>query len=159
MLSKEIIINVFKFEFEYFTKLLSFILLSARYLSLTIDHEIRGNYYQSIRINVVNIKSHNMIKKIISLILLACISNASGQSLRQMNNQKTFAKLLGYVRYFYPGDEAAALDWEKFAVYGCSSADRRSANRRYNYIVLENRRLIHRIFQMKGLENLVFSLS
>ena len=29
-----------------------------------------------------------------------------------------FARLYGYIRYFYPGDEAAATDWDSFAIYG-----------------------------------------
>ncbi|MCP5047818.1 MAG: hypothetical protein GY940_11650, partial [bacterium] len=36
----------------------------------------------------------------------------------RIENIETFTRLYGYVRYFYPGDEAAALDWERFAVYG-----------------------------------------
>ena len=31
---------------------------------------------------------------------------------------RAFAKLYGYVRYFHPSDEAASLDWDRFAVYG-----------------------------------------
>ena len=37
---------------------------------------------------------------------------------RSIQNIETFARLYGYVRYFYPGDEAAAMDWERLAVYG-----------------------------------------
>lgn len=42
---------------------------------------------------------------------------AQGTS-HQVNNVKAFAKLYGYVRYFHPSDEAASIDWEKFAIYG-----------------------------------------
>ena len=31
---------------------------------------------------------------------------------------RAYAKLYGYVRYFHPSDEAADLDWDRFAVYG-----------------------------------------
>ena len=31
---------------------------------------------------------------------------------------EAFARLYGCVRYFHPGDEAAALDWDRFAVLG-----------------------------------------
>ena len=31
---------------------------------------------------------------------------------------RAYAKLYGYVRYFHPSDEAAELDWDRFAVYG-----------------------------------------
>jgi hypothetical protein len=30
----------------------------------------------------------------------------------------TFARLYGYVRWFYPGDEAAEIDWNRFAIRG-----------------------------------------
>ena len=33
-------------------------------------------------------------------------------------NVVAFAKLLGYVRYFHPSDEACATDWESFAING-----------------------------------------
>ncbi len=35
-----------------------------------------------------------------------------------VRNMETFARLYGYVKYFYPGDEAAAMDWDRFAIYG-----------------------------------------
>jgi hypothetical protein len=35
-----------------------------------------------------------------------------------LTNQKAFAKLYGYVRFFRPSDQAAATDWETFAVEG-----------------------------------------
>ena len=42
----------------------------------------------------------------------------SNQSQRSIKNIETFTRLYGYVKYFYPGDEAAAMDWERFALYG-----------------------------------------
>jgi hypothetical protein len=41
---------------------------------------------------------------------------------RSIRNLDAFARLYGYVRFFYPGDEAAALDWERFAAYGVKRA-------------------------------------
>lgn len=35
-----------------------------------------------------------------------------------IQNLRAFAKLYGYIRYFHPSDEAAQVDWEKFAIYG-----------------------------------------
>lgn len=35
-----------------------------------------------------------------------------------LENLRAFAKLYGYVRYFHPSDEASAVDWERFAIYG-----------------------------------------
>lgn len=37
---------------------------------------------------------------------------------REIDNLVAFARLYGVVRYFYPGDTAARLDWDRFAVYG-----------------------------------------
>lgn len=44
-------------------------------------------------------------------------------SVRKIENLKTFAKLYGYIRYFHPSDEAAYIDWEKFAAYGCKKVE------------------------------------
>lgn len=35
-----------------------------------------------------------------------------------VQNLRAFAKLYGYVRWFHPSDEAASVDWERFAVHG-----------------------------------------
>jgi len=35
-----------------------------------------------------------------------------------IDNETAFTKLYGYVHYFYPGDEAASINWEHFAIYG-----------------------------------------
>jgi hypothetical protein len=65
------------------------------------------------------------MKKSIALLILSWPSLFTlGQTEQQINNQKTFAKLFGYVRYFYPGDEASGIDWDKFAIYGCSMVDK-----------------------------------
>ncbi len=45
-------------------------------------------------------------------------SGYGGGTKRSIQNVETFTRLYGYVRYFYPGDEAASLDWERFAIYG-----------------------------------------
>lgn len=36
----------------------------------------------------------------------------------EIENLVAFARLYGAVRWFYPGDEAANFDWDRFAVYG-----------------------------------------
>ncbi len=38
-----------------------------------------------------------------------------------VENTAAFAKLTGYIRYFYPGDNAAALDWDRFLVENVES--------------------------------------
>ena len=55
-----------------------------------------------------------LIGLMLTLILLLSCVNKSGK----VENLYTFAKVYGYVRWFYPGDEAASIDWDKFAVYG-----------------------------------------
>ena len=45
---------------------------------------------------------------------------------------RAFAKLYGYLRFFHPSDEAAAIDWDAFAVYGAAeviAAGREGAHR------------------------------
>lgn len=37
---------------------------------------------------------------------------------REIDNVAAFARLHGVVRYFYPSDAAAELDWDRFAVHG-----------------------------------------
>ena len=58
---------------------------------------------------------------LITLLLVATAlgAPASGRAPRQeIDNVATFARLYGVVRYFYPTDAAASLDWDRFAVYG-----------------------------------------
>jgi CubicO group peptidase (beta-lactamase class C family)/C-terminal processing protease CtpA/Prc len=40
---------------------------------------------------------------------------------RQVENLAAFVRVYGYVRFFYPGDEAAAADWDKVAVFGAEA--------------------------------------
>jgi len=40
-----------------------------------------------------------------------------------LEKQIAFAKAYGYVKYFYPSDESAELDWDRFAVYGAQEID------------------------------------
>lgn len=41
-----------------------------------------------------------------------------------IKNIKAFTRLYGYVKYFYPGDEAANTDWDHFAVYGVKQVEK-----------------------------------
>jgi len=50
---------------------------------------------------------------LVAYLLIGCVNNSG-----KVENLYTFAKVYGYVRWFYPGDEAAQADWNKFAVYG-----------------------------------------
>ena len=60
----------------------------------------------------------NFLSIIFSLLLF---QSAFGQNLEKVENLKTFAKLYGYVKYFHPADEAANIDWNKFAIFGESN--------------------------------------
>lgn len=42
------------------------------------------------------------------------------QNNTKVENLKSFAKIYGLVKYFHPSDEAAKINWNKFAVYGAS---------------------------------------
>jgi Peptidase family S41 len=57
------------------------------------------------------------------LLLLATAFAASAAGLapqREIDHVTAFARLYGVVRYFYPSDAAAALDWNRYAVHGVS---------------------------------------
>ena len=65
------------------------------------------------------------MKKITLLLLTTLLFiKANAQTQQQIDNQIAFTKLYGYVRYFHPSDEAATIDWDKFAVYGMSRVNR-----------------------------------
>jgi hypothetical protein len=62
-----------------------------------------------------------MRRFLVSLFLLAgtLVSTAARQApQREIDNVAAFARLYGVLRYFYPSDSAAALDWNRFAVHG-----------------------------------------
>jgi C-terminal processing protease CtpA/Prc len=48
-------------------------------------------------------------------------ANETGLTIK---NIEAFARLYGYVKYFYPGDEAANTDWDRFAVYGAKQIEK-----------------------------------
>ncbi len=51
-------------------------------------------------------------------VLISVSLGLNAQTSQQQKNMIAFAKLYGYVKYFHPSDEAAALDWDRFAIYG-----------------------------------------
>ena len=58
---------------------------------------------------------------LIIITLNGCKSNTSNYQDSAKNDQLfAFAKLYGDAKYFCPSDEAAALDWDAFALYGTS---------------------------------------
>jgi hypothetical protein len=57
----------------------------------------------------------------IAIFLVAFATAAGSQTpAQEIDNVAAFARLYGVVRYFYPSDAAAALDWNRFAVHGVS---------------------------------------
>ena len=55
----------------------------------------------------------------IAATLLLSAAPAPGPP-REIDNVAAFARLYGVVRFFYPSDAAAELDWNRFAVHGVS---------------------------------------
>ncbi len=55
---------------------------------------------------------------LIGLIILLILPSACVSRKQKIENLYSFAKVYGYVRWFYPGDEVTQIDWNKFAVYG-----------------------------------------
>ena len=58
------------------------------------------------------------MKKAILVLLPLFSSLCHAQTAQELENISAFNRLYGYVKYFHPGDEAAAIDWNKFAIYG-----------------------------------------
>lgn len=67
-----------------------------------------------------------------TFLLFGCINKS-----RKVENIRSFAKVYGYVRWFYPSDEAAKLDLEKFAVYGVSKVEKAHNTNELKKILLE----------------------
>jgi len=66
-------------------------------------------------------------RSVVVLVLaigLSLTSCGPDQSSRQVENLRAFAKIYGYVRFFHPSDEASAIDWDRFAVYGVTRVRR-----------------------------------
>ncbi|MBZ4188501.1 S41 family peptidase [Niabella beijingensis] len=54
-------------------------------------------------------------------LLKITLTGCAQKTTPEVRNAAAFAKLFGYVRYFHPSDEAASIDWNKFAVYGANA--------------------------------------
>lgn len=65
------------------------------------------------------------LKFAVAIVLITSISFCRGTAKNSpVKNIETFARLYGYVKYFYPGDEAAKIDWNRFAVYGVKKVEK-----------------------------------
>jgi C-terminal processing protease CtpA/Prc len=67
---------------------------------------------------------HIPIFSILLAFLFLSIIGYSADANRSIANIQTFSRLYGYVKYFYPSDEAAAMDWDSFAVYGVKKVEK-----------------------------------
>ena len=52
-----------------------------------------------------------------------------------IGNLRAFAKLYGYVRFFHPSDEAARIDWDRFAIYGVEKVKNVSSSRQLKAVL------------------------
>ena len=71
-----------------------------------------------------NLNKTRPVKKkqfLFGLLLITILYSGCINKSRKVENLETFAKVYGYVRWFYPSDEAAKINWTNFAVYGQQS--------------------------------------
>jgi C-terminal processing protease CtpA/Prc len=78
------------------------------------------------RINVTSVMNscfRNLFTAIGGIFIIAGGTSVNGEqaSDRQVENLAEFARVYGYVRFFYPSDAAASIDWDKFAIFGVGS--------------------------------------
>jgi len=67
-----------------------------------------------------HIRIHFLLCITFLLVVFTCseAETISSTESQKIQNLRAFAKLYGYVKYFHPSDEANAIDWDKFAIYG-----------------------------------------
>lgn len=68
-------------------------------------------------------KNQNNIRIVILSFCLFVLFTGCVSTQRKVDNINAFTKVYGYVRWFYPGDEASQIDWNKFAVYGIRTVE------------------------------------
>ena len=72
----------------------------------------------------------SLITLLFTAVAWAHSAAAGAPPVREIDNVAAFARLYGVVRYFYPSDAAAGLDWNRFVVHGVrrvrSAVDARS---------------------------------
>jgi hypothetical protein len=67
-------------------------------------------------------REHNPMLRFLSVVFVfliasICFAEVQTKSIR-VRNLTAFTKLWGYVKHFYPSDEAQDIDWDSFAIYG-----------------------------------------
>src|SRR5262252_10799276 len=59
---------------------------------------------------------------LVSSCLVCAHAHTASVSEREIGNVAAFARLYGVLRFFYPSDAAASLDWNRFAIDGVARA-------------------------------------
>jgi len=87
-------------------------------IALNIDKGLQTKLMRQV---VFKIKKQTVLLLFLSIFILQTLELYSQENDRSIENVKAFSEVYGYVRYFYPSDEAATIDWDDFARYGVSS--------------------------------------
>src|SRR5262245_9915224 len=66
-----------------------------------------------------SLRRSRAVLPIVAALAIAALPRAATT---ETANLVAFARLFGVVRYFYPSDAAAALDWNQFAVAGARAS-------------------------------------
>lgn len=79
-----------------------------------------------------------MINKLIliGLLIFQLLNTGYVRKSQKVENIRSFAKVYGYVRWFYPGDEAANVNWNKFAVSGINKVENAHDSKELKSILL-----------------------
>ena len=71
----------------------------------------------------------------LSILILISFTGCN-QTNHKVKNIQSFAKVYGYVRWFYPGDESAKINWDKFAVYGVKKVENAKDEKELQQVLL-----------------------
>jgi hypothetical protein len=74
---------------------------------------------------------------LIGLIFLLILPYGCISRKQKIANLHSFAKVYGYVRWFYPGDEVTQIDWNKFTVFGIQKVQNSRNAEKLKEILLE----------------------
>jgi C-terminal processing protease CtpA/Prc len=81
-------------------------------------------------------KKYSSIGLLMLLLLVTnhCFSQKT-KATTTAGNLYTFGRLYGYVKHFYPGDEARMINWDQFAVYGAEKVKNAKNNKELKSIL------------------------
>ena len=78
---------------------------------------------------------HRLTLAIVAALTLVAVPAADRAPGPEVENAAAFARLYGVVRYFYPSDAAAALDWNRLAIHGVMQARRATDSRQLEAVL------------------------